>query len=93
MKLNTLLKEAHSDSNMYDMNLTRLMDACAVTIEDEYYDELADYLTDIDADLNKLNIDDLVVNGIQFLEKDDFKGNEDDYMVLKKHEGGAWVIR
>jgi len=91
MKLKTLL-EANSDSSMYDMNLTRLMDACAVKIDDEYYDELADYLTEIDADLNSLNIDDLVVNGIQYLDSDDIEGKEDNYTILKKDEKGAWVI-
>jgi hypothetical protein len=92
MKLKKILKEAHSDSNMYDLNLTRLMDACAVKIDDDYYDELADYLTDTDADLNKLNIDDLVVNRIQYLDKEYLEGNEDDYYILKQDKKGGWVI-
>lgn len=87
----TPLNEAHSDSSMYDMNLTRLMDASIVKIDDDYYDELADYLTEIDTDLNKLNIDDLVVNGIQFLKKEEVK-DEDDYMILKKTDKGYYVF-
>ena len=49
---------------MKEFNIMRLMDSCCVIIDKEYYDKLYDYLVDIDVDLNVLNIDDLVVNGI-----------------------------
>ena len=75
---------------MKEFNLMRLMDSCCVTIDTEYYDELFDYLIEIDVDLNILNIDDLVVNGIQFLDKEDFE--EDDYYILTKTDTGCWVI-
>jgi hypothetical protein len=73
---------------MKEFNLMRLMESCCVTIDTEYYDELYDYLVDIDVDLNVLNIDDLVVNGIQFLDKED----SEDYYILKETDEGCWVI-
>lgn len=75
---------------MKEFNLMRLMDSCCVTIDSEYYDELYDYLIEIDVDLNVLNIDDLVVNGIQFLEKEEFE--EGDYSILKETDTGCWVL-
>ena len=76
---------------MKEFNLMRLMDSCCVTIDSEYYDELYDYLLDIEVDLNELNIDDLVVNGIQFLDKEDLY-EEEDYYILKKTDTGCWVL-
>tara|TARA_R100001082_G_scaffold99445_1_gene68197 strand:- start:2195 stop:2416 length:222 start_codon:yes stop_codon:yes gene_type:complete len=73
---------------MKEFNLRRLMDSCCVTIDNEYYDELYDYLLDIDVDLNTLNIDDLIVNGVQFLDKDECE----DYYILKETDNGCWVI-
>tara|TARA_R100000808_G_C2126645_1_gene136765 strand:- start:636 stop:857 length:222 start_codon:yes stop_codon:yes gene_type:complete len=73
---------------MKEFNLRRFMDNCCVTIDNEYYDELYDYLLDIDVDLNTLNIDDLIVNGIQFLDKDECE----DYYILKETYNGCWVI-
>ena len=78
--------------SMKEFNLTRLMDSCCVTIDDEYYDELFDYLIENDVDLNELNIDDLVVNDIQYLTDDDVDGNFEDYYILKKDDNGAYVI-
>jgi len=75
---------------MKEFNLGRLMDSCCVTISTDYYDELFDYLIDIDIDLNELNIDDLVVNGIQYVDNEDL--NEDDYYILKRDDDGAYVI-
>ena len=51
---------------MKEFNLMRLMDSCCVTIDREYSDELFDYIIELDTDLNILNINELVVNGIQF---------------------------
>ena len=75
---------------MKEFNLTRLMDSCCVTIDTEVYDALFDYLIDIDIDLNELNIDDLYVNGVQFLNEDDYK--EDEYSLLLKTDDGYWVL-
>jgi len=73
---------------MKEFNLNRLMMSCCVNIDDEYYEELYDYLIEIDVDLNTLNIDDLVVNGVQFLDKEDCE----DYYILKEIDSGCWVI-
>ncbi len=73
---------------MKEFNLNRLMMSCCVDIDNEYYNELFDYLIMIDVDLNELNIDDLVVNGIQFLDKED----AEDYYILKETEDGCWCI-
>ena len=73
---------------MKQFNLNRLMMSCCVNIDNEYYEELMDYLLETDVDLNTLNIDDLVVNGIQFLDKED----AEDYYILKETEDGCWCI-
>lgn len=73
---------------MKQFNLNRLMMSCCVDIDNEYYEELMDYLLETDVNLNTLNIDDLVVNGIQFLDKED----AEDYYILKETEDGCWCI-
>ena len=73
---------------MKQFNLDRLMMSCCVDIDNEYYEELMDYLLEMDVDLNELNIDDLVVNGIQFLDKED----AEDYYILRETEDGCWCI-
>jgi len=75
---------------MKEFNLMRLMDSCCVTIDREYYDELMDYLLEGDVDLNELNIDNIVVNGVQFLEMG-AQGLQDFY-ILKETDTGCWVI-
>jgi len=75
---------------MKEFNLNRLMMSCCVEIDNEYYNELFDYLIMIDVDLNELNIDDLVVNGIQFLDKED--AEELELYILKETEDGCWCI-
>ena len=49
-----------------------------------------DYLLEADVDLNTLNIDDLVVNGIQFLDKEE--AEEHELYILKETEDGCWCI-
>jgi len=75
---------------MKEFNLNRLMMSCCVDIDNEYYEELFDYLIETDVDLNHLNIDDLVVNGIQFLDKEDAEQHE--LHILKETEDGCWCI-
>ena len=77
---------------MKEFNLGRLMDSCCVDIPTDYYDELFDYLIDTDVDLNELNIDDLVVNGVQYLDKETLEDNRDDYYILTEDEDGGYVI-
>ena len=64
--------------------------SCCVDIDNEYYEELMDYLLETDVDLNTLNIDDLVVNGIQFLDKEE--AEEYELYILKETEDGCWCI-
>lgn len=64
--------------------------SCCVDIDDEYYEELMDYLLETNADLNTLNIDDLVVNGIQFLDKEHAEDLE--LYILKETKDGCWCI-
>ena len=64
--------------------------SCCVEIDNEYYEELMDFLLETDVDLNTLNIDDLVVNGIQFLDKEE--AEEYELYILKETEDGCWCI-
>lgn len=74
---------------MKEFNLTRLMDACCVTIDEDYYDELHELIIELDLNLNTINIDNLVVNGIQFLDRGEY--TEED-MILKEESEGAYII-
>ncbi len=73
--------------SMKEFNLTRLMDACVVNIDKEVYDDLFDYW--IDYDLNEINIDDMYVNGVQFLDNDDI---DEDTCIITKTENGAYCF-
>ena len=75
---------------MKEFNLNRLMMSCCVDIDNEYYEELMDYLLQTDVDLNELNIDDLVVNSVQFLDKEDAEQHE--LYILKETKDGCWCI-
>lgn len=77
---------------MYEFNLRRLMDSCCITIDLDYYDELFDYLVDIGADLNTLNIDDMVVNSISFIPEEEYLSNKDLYYLLVVVNDNAYVI-
>jgi hypothetical protein len=74
---------------MRELNLRRLMDSCCVSIDEDYYEELFDYLIEW-VDLNELNIDNLVVNGIQFLDKEYAERYE--LYILKETEDGCWCL-
>ncbi len=76
---------------MYELNLRRLMDGCCVEIDYECFDELMDLLITMRVDLNTLNIDNLWVNGCQFLAYDDtdnFGG-----VIFHTTEEGIYTIR
>ena len=53
--------------------------SCCVEIDNEYYEELMDYLLETNVDLNTLNIDDLVAE-------------EHELYILKETEDGCWCI-
>ena len=74
---------------MKDMNLSRLLESCCVTIPDDLQDALHEYLMEIDVDLNTLNVDDLFVNWVQYLTNDQIT---EDYHILVEDEDGAYVI-
>ena len=68
------------------------MDACCVNIDKEYYDELFDYLIDTEVDLNTVNIDDIVVNGISFIDNEGLEElDKDDIFILAKTDDGAYI--
>ena len=77
---------------MKEMNLKRLMDSCCVDIDREYYDELFDYLIDTEVDLNTVNIDDIVVNAISFIDNDELeKLDIDDISILARTDDGVYI--
>lgn len=73
-----------------EFNLKSIMESCCVEIDAEYYDELFDHLIDTDEDLNHLNINDLVVNGIQFLDKEEAEKYK--LHILKETDTGVWCL-
>ena len=78
---------------MKDSNLTTLMDNCCIEINEEFFDELHDYLMETEVDLNTINIDNLVVNGIQYLKKVDCTEEDlEKYDILKELEDGYWTL-
>jgi len=77
---------------MKEMNLTRLLKSCCVTIPDKVQDALFDYLMELDVDLNTLNVDNLYVNGVQYLEDDEGVDYTEDYHLLVKDEDGGYYI-
>ena len=77
---------------MKEMNLTRLLESCCVAIPDKVQDALFDYLMESDVDLDTLNVDDLYVNGVQYLEDDENEDYTEDYHLLVKDEGGGYYI-
>ncbi len=58
---------------MKEFNLRRLLDACCVEIPDEVYNALFDYLLQVDVDLNTVNIDDLYVNSVCRIYRNELK--------------------
>jgi len=74
---------------MKELNLSRLLDCCCVEISDELYDGLMDYLLNIDIDLNELNVDDLVVNGISVIYNEEVT---DDVIVIAEENGISYIL-
>ncbi len=76
---------------MKEMNLRRLLNSCCVQIPEDVKEALFDYLIEIDVDLNELNVDDLWVNGIQFISHHDID-NEKKYIILLINDEGIYVL-
>jgi len=70
------------------MNLGRLLDACCIEIPKTQYDALYDYFVEHEIDLNCINIDNLYVNGIQYLDKEDIK----DYHTILTQEDNEFYV-
>jgi hypothetical protein len=80
------------DDGMKKFNLSRLLDACQFSITDELHNALMDYLLEIDVDLNILNIDDLVVNYIQYADSIEDINNLEDYSILVNDDNGVYYL-
>ena len=78
---------------MKEFNLTRLMESCCVEIDKDVYDALFNYIIETGISLDNLNIDDLYVNHISYIDIEELKEiGEDNCYILKKDNDGAWVI-
>jgi len=80
----------------YAFNLSRLLDACPFLDDRELKEGIESFLYEIDADLNCINIDDLVVNGISFIDRDEYEELSDekkeDLTIIAEKDEGLWVL-
>ncbi len=76
---------------MKEMNLERLLNACCVKIPEDVKEALFDYLIETDVDLNELNVDNLWVNGIQWISHNDID-HEQKYIILFINDEGIYVL-
>jgi len=84
------------ECSMYDLNLSRLLDACPFIQDTNLYNGLYEYCKELDIDLNCINFDDLVVNGIVFLDKDEYEElteeQKEDFYTIAEAENGYWLL-
>jgi len=71
------------------MNLGKLLDACCVNIPTEQWNAMYDYLVEHEVDLNCINIDNLYVNGIRYIDLEDIK---EEHTILVQADGGYYVM-
>lgn len=80
----------NNEKEMYQFNLGRTMKASAFInqLSDEVYDALFDFYEDIDQDLNSINVDNDIINGLNFMSLEEFnnENNKDDYVILYQDE-------
>ena len=80
----------------YYFNIDRALDACPFIDDVHLKKGLADYLYEIEADLNCINIDDIVVNAISFIDRDEYEEmseyKKEGLYILAKTDEGYWVI-
>jgi len=81
----------------YAFNISRLLNACPFLDDDgELKAGLENFLYEIDADLNCINIDDLVVNGIVFIDRDEYESFNDerkeDLTIIAEKNEGLWIL-
>ncbi len=70
---------------MKEHNLLKLLDSCCVTIPRDVKEALFDYLIDY-VDLNEVNIDDIYINNVYFLNKDEYDPNQHTILVERADE-------
>ena len=84
------------DCDMYEMNLKRLLDSCPYITDDNLWNGLYDYCLETDVDLNCVNFDDWVVNGISFIDRTEYEemteSQKEDMYVLTETDEGYWVF-
>ena len=80
-----------TNCDMHYFNITRLIESCPY-VDYSIKEQLADYLYDIGIDLNCFNMDDFIVNGISFIDKEDFHEEYYDYQVIAENDKGYWVL-
>jgi len=80
----------------YAFNLSRLLDSCPFIDNKELKAGLENFLYTHDADLNCINIDDLVVNGITFIDRNEYEELSDekkeDLMIVAEIKNGLWIL-
>ena len=80
----------------YVLNLSRLLDACPFIDDRVLRVGLEKFLYEHDVDLNCINIDDLVVNGITFVDRDEYDEFNDekkeDLLIVAEIKEGLWII-
>jgi len=81
----------------YAFNLNRLLDSCPFIDDRELKIGLENFLYEIDADLNCINIDDLVVNGIVFIDRDEYESFNDErkeeLTIIAEKDKGLWILQ
>ena len=81
--------------NMYYFNITRLVESCPF-VDVDFKEGLVEYLYELEVDLNCVNIDDLVVNGITYLSYEEWEelGEEkqEDYYIISEVDNGYYII-
>ena len=84
------------DCTMYSLNLSRLLDACPFITDNALYIGLYEYCIENEVDLNCINLDDWVVNGITFLDKEEYDSMSDeekeDMWIIAEADEGYWII-
>ena len=75
--------------NMYEMNLSRLLDACCVNIPPNQWNAMYDYFIENEIDLNCINIDNLYVNGVSYIDLEDIK---EKHTILVQADGGYYLM-
>ncbi len=79
---------------MEEFNLLRLINSSPFigNLSDKAVDALLDYYIETESTLKNINVDDMIVNSISILDKDDYEDNKDSYYLLCEDDGNYYVI-